>query len=497
MNILKKQSISLKAHLWLYFCSFAVSIMAILWILQILFLGAFFNTMKLNELKKAGNLITEQYDLNDENFYQFWFEHSFESGIFAHLISENGEIVQNFNTFPQERDDAADRPAEHRDHRPRFENRGFINPMNFRNFIDKVSGSDTYVSYIEKNEDGGAAFAVYGTYLGKIDDEKIYLYLVSPLERTDTTRRVLQTQLIIVSGLSILLALALAYFIAKRLSKPIENTTENARRLALGDYSVQFEKGSYKEIDDLSDTLNYATDELSRTEELRRDLISNVSHDLRTPLTIIKSYAEMIRDISGSNEEKRNKHTGVIIDETNKLSLLVNDMLDLSKIQSGTMAMQMNTFDLKALTNATLKRFEYYRETGGYTFETAYGKLHPAYGDERRIEQVIYNLLANAVNYTGDDKKIYVSVTMHDDKLRFSVRDTGCGIKDEEIDLVWDKYYKSSEKHKREKVGTGIGLSIVKNILICHNAEFGVNSTLGEGSEFWFELSLPPLRRVT
>ena len=108
----------------------------------------------------------------------------------------------------------------------------------------------------------------------------------------------------------------------------------------------------------------------------------------------------------------------------------------------------------------------------------------------------IISLIANAVNYTGDDK-IYVSVTMHDDKLRFSVRDTGCGIKDEEIDLVWDKYYKSSEKHKREKVGTGIGLSIVKNILICHNAEFGVNSTLGEGSEFWFELSLPPLRRVT
>lgn len=494
MRIFKRKktekSISLKAHLWLYFCSFAVAIMAILWILQILFLGVFFNTMKLNELKKAGNVITEQYDLNDENFYKFWFEHSFESGIFAHLISENGEIVQNFNTFPKEKAVADAEPGRDlRDHRPRFENRGFINPMNFQSFIDKVSGTDTYVSYIERNEEGGAVFAVYGTYIGRLDGEKIYLYLVSPLERTDTTRKVLETTLLIVSGLSIILALALAYFIAKRFSKPIEKTNLSARRLASGDYSVEFEKGSYLEINELSDTLNYATTELSKTEELRRDLISNVSHDLRTPLTIIKSYAEMIRDISGSNEEKRNKHTGVIIDETNKLSLLVNDMLDLSKIQSGTMAMQMKSFDLKALTKSTLERFEYYREAGGYVFETDFDDLSPAYGDESRIEQVIYNLLANAVNYTGEDKKIYVSVTDSEDKLRFSVRDTGCGIKEDEIDLVWDKYYKSSEKHKREKVGTGIGLSIVKNILIAHNAEFGVNSAIGEGSEFWFEIN--------
>ncbi len=483
-----QKTMSLKNYLWLYFCTFAVAIMVILWILQILFLGVFYNTMKLNELRKTGEVITKNYDLDDENFYKFWFDHSFESGIFAHLISESGEIVQNFNTFPERNTDRME--IEHSikpEPRPRFENRGFINKENFESFIEKISITSD-VAYIEKNENGGAAFAIYGTYIGELEDEKMYICLISPLERTDTTRQVLQTQLIMVSILSILLALALAYFIARRVSKPIEKTTKSALELAGGDYTVKFDEGSYREINELSDTLNYATKELSKTDELRRDLISNVSHDLRTPLTIIKSYAELIRDISGDDVQKRKKHTNVIIDETNNLSYLVNDMLDLSRMQSGTMPMQKNVFSLSDLVHSTIHRFEYYTENEGFVFEKAIKEDLVVYGDERRIEQVIYNLIANAVNYTGDDKRIIVSLEEKDQAIRFSVKDTGCGIKEEEIDFVWDKYYKSSEKHKREKVGTGIGLSIVKNILLSHNANFGVSSKIGEGSVFWFEL---------
>jgi len=483
-----KKIMSLKNYLWLYFCTFAVAIMAILWILQILFLGAFYNTMKLNELRKVGDVITRNYDLDDENFYKFWFEHSFESGIFAHLISENGEIVQNFNTFPRQAPEHSGRDFSGKgEMHPRFENRGFINKENFDSFIQKISGTDT-TAYIEKNRDGSASFAVYGTYLGYLDGERIYICLISPLERTDTTRRVLQTQLIVVSILSVVLALALAYFIAKRVSKPIERTTNSALRLAGGDYTVEFDGGTYREINELSSTLNYATTELSKTDELRRDLISNVSHDIRTPLTIIKSYAELIRDISGENKEKRDKHTNVIIEETNKLSCLVNDMLDLSKMQSGTMEINKEEFDISSLVLSTIHRFEYYIENDGFVFEYDFKDGITAYGDKRRLEQAIYNLIANAVNYTGDDKRIIITLDDTGDAVRFSVKDTGMGIKEEEIKFVWDKYYKSSEKHKRAKVGTGIGLSIVKNVLACHNADFGVLSKYGNGSQFWFEL---------
>ncbi len=484
----KKHTISLKAHLWLYFCSFAVAIMLILWVLQIFFLSTFFSTMKLNEMKKIGALIEEQYDIDNENFYDFWFEHSFQSGMFAQLITEDGEQLRNFEAFPD---------VEHRREgwapkngaEPRFESRGFIDFRNFKDFIDGVNANNNHVAFVERDELRGTAIAVYGSLLGKSNGKNIYLFLMSPLERTDSTRKVLETQLIMVSCISVLLALVLAYFIAKRLSKPIEKTTEGARRLAVGDYDVRFQSASYREIDELSDVLNHAAAELSKTDELRRDLISNVSHDLRTPLTIIKSYAEMIRDISGANEEKRLKHTGVIVDEANNLSLLVNDMLDLSKIQSGTISMEHKQFDLRRLTLSTVDRFEYYRENQGMNFVLDLDITDSmVMGDEKRIEQVIYNLVANAVNYTGEDKIVKIKLTDLGSKLRLSVSDSGCGIPEAELERVWDKYYKTSENHRRAAVGTGIGLSIVKNILLAHNAQFGVNTTRGVGSEFWFEL---------
>ena len=499
MSKLIKKPTSLKAHLWLYFCTFAVIIMLILWVLQILFLGAFYNSMKLNELKKTADLIQEQYNINDEDFYEFWFQHSFDSGIFAQIVFEDGEYVRNSYYFPASRSSEENADAETRDEKSDplragkkpAPGRWDKHYGNYTEMINKIQQSGSgEVSYIVEADGRRGAFAAYGTSIGELEGKKVYLLLMSPLERTDTTRKVLQTQLIIASVISILLALAIAYFIARRFSKPVENINKSAKLLAKGNYNVKFDNGTYRELDELSDTLNYATTELSKTEELRRDLISNVSHDLRTPLTIIKSYAELIRDISGSNEEKRTKHTEVIIEEANNLSLLVNDMLDLSKIQSGTLKLEMEKLNLKTIVESTLRRFDYYKENHGFNFVTDIDCNAMVYADIHRMEQVVYNLIANAVNYTGEDKTVVLRLEDLGDTVRFSVKDTGRGIKPEEIDLVWDRYYRSSEKHTRETVGTGIGLSIVKNVLISHNAPFGVISDEGKGSEFWFELNI-------
>ena len=196
----------------------------------------------------------------------------------------------------------------------------------------------------------------------------------------------------------------------------------------------------------------------------------------------------MIRDVSGENKAKRDKHTNVIIDETKRLSELVSDMLDLSRIQSGTVKMQMQPFDIAALVRETLERFEYYREHLGYVFKTDIPDSCTAVGDSSRIGQAVYNLIGNAVNYTGDDKTVFISLKEKDGSVRFSVRDTGKGIPADELELVWEKYYKASGTYHRQTVGTGIGLSIVKNILVSHNARYGVNSADGGGTEFWFEI---------
>lgn len=249
---------------------------------------------------------------------------------------------------------------------------------------------------------------------------------------------------------------------------------------------MEFPQSGVSELNKLGEVLNYAKNELSKNDELRRDLIANVSHDLRTPLTIIKSYAEMIRDLSGNNPEKREVHTNVIIDESDRLSKLVTDILDLSKYEAGAVKLEIEEFDLSTLVRSVSDKFRGMYEEKGYTFEVKIDKELFVHADEAKINQVVFNLIGNAVNYTGEDKKIVIKLAKVGKKIRFSVTDTGSGIAEEEIRRVWDRYYRSSKNMDRR--GSGIGLAIVKNILITHNAEFGIDSKLKEGSTFWFEL---------
>ena len=205
-----------------------------------------------------------------------------------------------------------------------------------------------------------------------------------------------------------------------------------------------------------------------------------------TPLTMIKAYASMIMEISGEIPEKRNKHAQVIVDEADRLASLVNDVLDLSKISSGIEELKTAKIDMSALVHRVLDRFAYLKETDGYVFETEIAEGVYTYADELMISQVLYNLIGNAVNYTGEDKKVYVRLQAEENGVfRFSVQDTGAGIKPEELSEIWDRYYRSSEMHKRPVRGTGLGLSIVKTILQRHKLYFGVDSVLGQGSTFY------------
>jgi signal transduction histidine kinase len=264
--------------------------------------------------------------------------------------------------------------------------------------------------------------------------------------------------------------------------------TKKARRLAQGSFDVDFNSGEIygKELVDLAEALNYARDELSKTDRMQKDLIANVSHDFKTPLTMIKGYASMIMEISGDVPEKRNKHAQVIVDEADRLASLVNDVLDLSKISSGIEEVKVAVFDISAYVEETLGRFDYLKETQGYRFVVDIDEDMYTRGDEIKLGQVLYNLIGNAVNYTGDDKMVYVRLKKESVNVcRFSVTDTGKGIKPEKIPAIWDRYYRSAETHKRPVRGTGLGLSIVKTILERHGFVFGVDSEVGKGSTFY------------
>ncbi len=319
---------------------------------------------------------------------------------------------------------------------------------------------------------------------------------VTPVQATVTT---LQYELVIISILFILAAIIMAIILSRNISSPISKINDAAKQLAKGDYNTIFEGDGYAEIAELRDTLNYAARELSKIEGFRRELIANVSHDLRTPLTMITGYAEVMRDLPGENTPE---NVQVIIDEGSRLTTLVNDLLDLSKLQSGTTVLSKTVFSLTDCIRAINSRYRKLKENDGYEITFLCDGEVYVEGDYSKLGQVIYNLVNNAISYTGEDKRVTIVQSVLPPKtpgkpsrVRISVRDTGMGISKENLEYIWDRYFKENKTHKRAVVGTGLGLSIVKGVLLMHGAQFGVETSedpIDHGSTFWFEMDMVP-----
>ena len=231
-----------------------------------------------------------------------------------------------------------------------------------------------------------------------------------------------------------------------------------------------------------------ARSKLSKIESLKNDLMANVGHDLKTPLTMIKAYAEMTRDFKNLPLNKRSENMGIIIEETDRLNNLVEDILDLSKIQSNAYKLKIEKVNLDEIIKNIIKRYYILIDNEGYEF--IYNNNEPIIvkADKKRIEQVIYNLINNAINYTGKDKRVYIDIKKEKKKVIVEIRDTGKGIDENDIKYIWNRYYYNEKKHKRNAIGTGLGLSIVKTILESHNYKYGVSSIKGKGSTFFFEI---------
>ena len=321
-------------------------------------------------------------------------------------------------------------------------------------------------------------------------DSETYAFINTSMDPIDGTVDILQTQLIYVTAIVLVLSFIIAYFISHHISKPIVQMNQAAKGLAEGRFQVSFKsEEDIKELNELASTLNYARDELAKTDELRQDLMANVSHDLKTPLTMIKAYAEMSRDLHANDKNKQKEDMDIIISEVDRLTILVNDILELSSMQSNINELNKEEFDLIHLTEEILHRYKVLQETENYVFEFNHDdKEIIIYADKKKLEQVIYNLVNNAINYTGEDNRVIINIVNNKDDILIEIKDTGKGIKEEDLPYIWDKYYKNKKKHKRNLVGTGLGLSIVKNALVLHHYEYGVTSEKNKGSCFYFKI---------
>ena len=349
-------------------------------------------------------------------------------------------------------------------------------------------------------KDDFPAISRYGDTMGalyvrihQVNGKEYMIVQYANLSSFQPTAAIMRHQFVSIGIFTSLLALILVAIMSILITKPIVRMNTAAKNLAEGDYNANFEGKGYREINELADTLNLASREPSKTDTLQKELISNISHDLRTPLTMIKGYSEVMRDIPGENTPE---NVQVIIDETTRLSELVNDMLDLSRIQSGTRRPEKERFSITETLNDTLQRYEKLTMQDGYVIDVSIEGDAEVVADRGMILQVIYNLINNAINYTGEDKYVSVTQTITDTHVRITVRDTGDGIAKEDMADIWERYYRVDKVHKRATIGTGLGLSIVKSVLEAHDATFGVESTLGEGATFWFELEIAPTPEV-
>lgn len=457
-----KKSITFK--LWAYFISFAAFLMIVLWFLQIFFLNNYYQAMKISETTKLASVIASQY--GQEDFIDTIRNASFTNDLYIHIETSDGTIV--FSPA----DDGARKPY------------AYIKEMELikQALLNTNSLSSSIVIPGQTNT------LAYATFLHRENGSDIILYIFTPLFPVESTVGILRDQLFYVTVISLLLAFIISFYLSNRISRPIRSITTSARELSKGNYKIKFQGGHYSEIIDLADTLNYTSFELEKTYLLQKDLIANVSHDLRTPLTMVKSYAEMIRDISGDNPVKREAHVKVIIDEADRLNRLVDDMLTLSKMQSGVVSIENSSFDLVSAVQGLLDSYNLLVDNEDYKiiFEAPASLIIKA--DRAKILQVFSNLINNGVKYCGEDKTVVIKIIENPSYVRCQVLDHGMGIPQTELDNIWDRYYKASTNHVRKTTGSGLGLSIVKEILKQHSAKYGVESHLGEGSLFWFEL---------
>lgn len=439
---------------------FSSIILLIMWASQILFLTLFYERYQISNLNKVVFKLTKNTHTIDEIETI-----AYKNNICIEYLTDNDVYVfngLNNNCILNSK------------------SKSVINIIN--NFIEK----NNYKEIIKINNPTNDAKSIL--YNLKLNDNE-YMILNTNLEDVDSTTSVLRNQLIYITLIVLLLSIIVSTIISKMLNKPIINITKEAKKLATGNRELNIPESKIKEIDDLRDSLIYASHEINKTDELRRDLLANVSHDLKTPLTMIKAYAEMIRDINKDNEEKRNENLNIIIDETDRLTILVNDILNLSKLEANKETLDLKEFDLVELINDIIKKYNIIKETENYNFILKMPKKAIVKGDINKISQVIYNLINNAINYTGDDLTVTIEVIERKKTYLVNIIDTGKGIKKEELNIIWDKYYKNEKNHKRNKVGTGVGLSIVKNILDKHNFKYGVKSEIGKGTTFYFEIT--------
>ena len=351
-------------------------------------------------------------------------------------------------------------------------------------------------------EIGGSQY-ISGTYHGYFNEDVItvmapvtqgfytkgYLLIHSPVtninERCNSIMIPVYITMAVIFALSFIFLLGI-HFIVYR---PIKQISEAAKQYALGNLEYEIPVTTHDEVGYLSASLNYMAAQLKDMDDYQKKIVANVSHDFRSPLTSIKGYIEAMAD-GTIPPELYGKYLGIILFETERLTDLTRDLLTLNEFDTKNLLLDKVEFDIQEVIKSTAESFEGVCTPKHISIELL---LMPdiilVFADKRKIQQVLYNLLDNAVKFSENESTVTVEVTVKNDKAFISVKDHGIGIPRKELNKIWERFYKSDLSRGKDKKGTGLGLSIVKEVIQAHDEHINVISTEGVGTEFIFSLS--------
>ncbi len=475
MNSNSRLRVSLKTKIWLSITGLVVVLISILWLMQIVYVEDYYLDYK---KKYFYNLVLEIQDvINDNgvtNSQKKLYDIARENGICIDIVNKDGSRLINYEGIGYNCHVHSNEQT-----RLEFLLLGIKNP----NQISVVT--------IGGNATSGGFFVA--TSVGELTNPTPLEYVLTvtlKLAPVEEATSAIKHQFLVVTSILMAIATIVALLMSRSLTKNILKINNAAKQVAGGDFSIKLEVKSNDEIGDLAKSFSEMTTELSKVNKLQKELVANISHDLRTPLTMIKGYAETIKDITGEDKETREKQLDIIVEETNRLNTLVNEVMDLSLMQAGHSTLDLSIFNLTKTISDIIERFSLLEQTSDFEFKLSLEDSLYVMGDRARIEQVLYNLIGNAVNHIGEVKVITILLEAEGDYAKVSIIDTGVGISQEDLPLIWDRYYKPYKKTTRKNVSSGLGLSIVKAILVNHSANFGVSSQINVGSNFWFKLKI-------
>ena len=471
--------VGIRSGLFAAFLLFTAMLLVLLWLFQIVFLDEFYNWQKTRSLREASESIVRNID--NENLQALAERFAEQQHTCVLLTDEymepileaeawNGCIIHHVNRADLKR------------YVDSFEKDGVaVAEFPLMGFRNRHYDARKFEGRVPPSDDGEARSMITVQQTSTAEGKKVYVFLNTLITPVNSTVQTIRNELYFISAILVLMSFGASIAMSRRITRPL---VEAAAALSRGEYEP-VENARYSEIEQLNQQLCQTAQDLQRVDRMQNELLANISHDLRTPLTLIEGYAEAVRDLP---DEDNAENMQVIIDEAKRLTTLVNSVLDLNAARSGLNTLKLERFNLTESIRTIFGRYAKLTEQDGYRilFEPDQEVLVKA--DVVKVQQVIYNLINNAITYTGPDHTVAVRQKVNGSTVRIEIADSGDGIAPEDLPHIWERYYRGSKPHKRAAVGSGLGLSIVKNILNAHSLPFGVESKAGEGSTFWFEL---------